>query len=168
MPLSSNRSFSEAPALNQERPEQDQLAGWDKSFGQAAVLRPSIWPAAPADAKKPRIGVIDGYIKTCERWGLNKSQQIALLGYSGNELVAEHVLAGRMRASQDVLDRTGYILGISIGLSALFNKSLESELGWLRSPNSNTGQLSPLEFMLKGRMVNLIAVFNLVASERAL
>jgi hypothetical protein len=168
MPLHNNRNFSDhAAPVNQERPEQGQFVGMEGSFGGATILRLPIWPAVTAD-KKQRVGVIDGFVKTCERWGLNKPQQIALLGYAGNELAAEHVLAGRIRASQDVLDRTGYVLGISIGLRALFNNSIDGEVSWLKAPNTNIDHLSPLEFVLKGRMVNLIAVFNLVAHERAL
>jgi hypothetical protein len=122
----------------------------------------------PATAPIPRRGVVDGFIKTCERWKLEKPDWVTLLGYNGDELGAEQIFRNRIRASRDVVDRTGYVLGISIGLAALFNNSIEAELNWLNTPNAKLDNATPMAVMLRGKMVSLITIFNLVNYERAL
>src|SRR5437879_6406375 len=64
---------------------------------------------------QPR-GVMDGFVKTCQRWGLSRKEQLILLGYGGDgEFLGRQLLNGRwLVPSQDVKDRAGYILGISI------------------------------------------------------
>src|SRR6267143_1498920 len=103
-------------AFNQEQPSQGQAIGTDAGLDPTRVLRPSRWPEANENVKV-RKGAIDGFVRTCERWRLSQPEQIILLGYAGNELAGLPVLAGRVRPSQDVIDRVGYALGISIGLS---------------------------------------------------
>ena len=111
---------------------------------------------------------MDGLIKTCERWKLKRPDWVTLLGYNGDELGAEQIFRNRIRASRDVVDRTGYVLGISIGLAALFNNSIEAEIDWLNRPNPKLDNATPMAVMLNGKMVSLITVFNLVNYERAL
>lgn len=117
----------------------------------------------------PRPGVIDAFIKTCQRWGLSDKQQIILLGYADNEFLGSQLLNGRwLRSSQDVKDRAGYILGISIGLGALFDESVEAEVTWLNTDHPKLEGATPLAFMLGGRMVSLMSVAQVVAEEREL
>jgi Protein of unknown function (DUF2384) len=83
--------------------------------------------------------------------------------------LGRQILEGRLLAPpQDVRDRAGYVLGISLGLGALFNDSEEAELLWLRQPRSVFGGHSAIEFMLEGRMGNLMVVAQMVAAERGL
>ena len=117
----------------------------------------------------PRPGVIDAFIKTCQRWGLSDKQQITLLGYADNEFLGSQLLNGRwLQPSQDVKDRAGYILGISIGLGALFDESVEAEVTWLNTAHPKLRGVTPLAFMLGGRMAPLMTVAQLVAEEREL
>ncbi|MBR1235619.1 DUF2384 domain-containing protein [Bradyrhizobium sp. AUGA SZCCT0182] len=129
----------------------------------------SIDQAAPPIAN-PRVrrGAIEGFVRTCERWRLDSRKQVILLGYPGNELAAQPILMGRVRPSQDALDRTGYVLSISIGLSAIYNDSVGAELDWLSRPHSALGQVAPLDFMLDGRMPSMMRVNDLVSTERGL
>ncbi len=116
-----------------------------------------------------RPGVIDAFVKTCQRWGLTEKQQIVLLGYADNEFLGTQLLTGRwLRPSQDVKDRAGYILGISVGLGALFDESVEAEVTWLNTAHSKLRGVAPLALMLGGRMASLMTVAQLVAEEREL
>jgi hypothetical protein len=114
-------------------------------------------------------GAIDAFVKICERWRLLPHDQIVLLGYKTSLSVGLFVLLGpSLGLSQDVKDRTGYVVGISIGLGAIFDESLEAELDWLNTPHPKLANETPLSHMLHGRMINLITVASLVADERGL
>lgn len=157
------------PVFNNPAPLQQHVEGNHIGTGLSLVdLQASFVQAGQVSARKLRRGAADGFINTCERWRLAKSDQIALLGYAGDEFGAERVLRNQIRASQDVLDRTGYVLGISIGLSALFNNSIDAELAWLNRPHAQLGNVTPMAHMLQGKMLGLINVFQLVSQERAL
>lgn len=116
-----------------------------------------------------RSGIVDAFIKTCQRWGLNEDQQVILLGYFGNEFFARRILEGGwLRVPQDVRDRIGYVLGISVGLGALYNENAQAEVTWLGRNHPKLDGVSPLALMLQGRMVALMTVAHLVAEEREL
>jgi hypothetical protein len=92
-----------------------------------------------------------------------------LLGYKGSEFLGQQLLAGLfLELSQDTRDRVGYVLGISLGLGALFDEHEEAELSWLMVERDALNGQSALNFMLEGRMVNLMIVADLVARERGL
>jgi hypothetical protein len=113
-------------------------------------------------------GMFDAFVKTCQRWRLEERWHATLLGYKDNEFLGQQLLRGYVPPrTQDVRDRIGYVLTISLGLGALFNEDADAELSWLTKehPLLNT---SPLEFMLRGRMINLITVADIVRAERAL
>lgn len=140
-------------------------------LGNAALgLTPIDWTprTAPSSNVRVRRGAIEGFVRTCERWRLSRPQQIVLLGYRGDELAAQPILTGRARPSQDVLDRSGYILSISIGLAALYNESLNAEIEWLTRPHTALCQATPLSVMLDGKMLSMIRIHDLVATERGL
>jgi hypothetical protein len=117
----------------------------------------------------PPQGVMDGFVKTCQRWGLTEAQELLLLGYGDNEFLGLQLLSGRwLRPSQDVKDRVGYVVGISVGLGAIFNEVLEAEVRWLKTVHPRLGGKTPLDYMLGGRMSALMTVSYLVEEERAL
>jgi hypothetical protein len=114
-------------------------------------------------------GVIDAFVKTCQRWHLSTTDQVTLLGYKGSGAFGRQFLDGRLSVvPQDIRDRSGYVLGISLGLGALFNDSEEAELRWLSEPRPHFGGRSAIDFMLEGRMENLMIVAQIVAAERNL
>jgi hypothetical protein len=117
----------------------------------------------------PPRGVMDGFIKTCQRWGLTESEQLILLGYRDNEFLGVQLLNGRwLRPSQDVKDRVGYVVGISIGLGAIFDEAVAAEVTWLKTVHPKLGGSAPLGYMLGGRMSAIMTVADLVAEEREL
>jgi hypothetical protein len=159
--------FGAQPAAQQERLQFGPLLA--EGAKELQLLSPS--EQSPNFVQQPTSpsGVLDGFVKTCQRWGLAERQQLVLLGYGDNEFLGLQLLKGRwLRVSQDVKDRAGYVLGISIGLGSIFNEVLEAEVSWLKTSHPKLGGEAPLDYMLKGRMVSLMRVSNLVAEERAL
>ena len=123
----------------------------------------------PKQAASFNSGAIDAFVKTCQRWHLSPEQQIILLGYNGSEFFGQQLLEGRLIApSQDVRERAGYILAISIGLGSLFDNSERAELAWLNAPRDALNGNSALAYMLEGRMANLMHVTTMVARERGM
>jgi hypothetical protein len=125
--------------------------------------RPAGWPRLV-----PR-GLMEAFVKTCQRWRLNEHEQTVLLGYGTNPSLAREMMSGRYAdLPQDVRDRVGYTIGISVGLGAVFDEAVQAELDWLHKPHPKLGSRTPLRVMLMGRMAQLITVSDLVAEERAL
>lgn len=113
-------------------------------------------------------GMFDTFVNTCQRWGLDEGARLKLLGFSENDFLGSQLLAGYVSArTQDVKDRVGYILAISLGLGTIFNEAVKPELDWLSKVHPKLGE-SPLKHILRGRMVHLISVAALVAAERNL
>lgn len=122
-----------------------------------------------AQRPAPARGAMDGFIKTCQRWRLTPGQQVTLLGYAGNEFLGVQLLSGQLLLpSQDVKDRIGYVVGISVGLGTIFDESVEAELAWLNTPHAKLKGMTPLAHMLGGRMSALMVVAGLVAEAREL
>ena len=69
---------------------------------------------------------------------------------------------------QDVQERAGYVLAISVGLGSLFDDAEDAELAWLNTPREDLKGRSPLACMLEGRMANVIEVALLVNRERGM
>jgi uncharacterized protein (DUF2384 family) len=112
------------------------------------------------------LGVMEAFVKTCQRWRLNEHEQAVLLGHPP---LAREMMSGRYGdLSQDVRDRVGYIVGISVGLGAVFDEAVQAELDWLHRPHPKLADRTPLNVMLMGHMAQLITVSDLVAAERAL
>jgi hypothetical protein len=113
-------------------------------------------------------GMFDAFVKTCQRWRLEERSHATLLGYKDYEFLGQQLLRGYVPPrTQDVRDRIGYVLAISLGLGALFNEDADAELSWLTTEHPLL-KTSPLDFMLRGRMINLITVADIVRAERAL
>lgn len=151
-------------------PLQERSPGGLSALMPIGLRSPSMEPVPHfVQAPTPRPGVIDAFVKTCQRWGLSDKQQIILLGYAGNEFFGSELLKGRwLRPSQDVKDRAGYILGISVGLGALFDESVEAEVTWLNTAHPKLRGSKPFELMLGGHMAALMTVAQVVAEEREL
>jgi hypothetical protein len=113
-------------------------------------------------------GMFDAFVKTCQRWRLEEQSHATLLGYKDYEFLGQQLLHGYVPPrTQDVRDRIGYVLAISLGLGSLFNEDADAELSWLTTEHPLL-KTSPLDFMLRGRMINLITVADIVRAERAL
>ena len=112
-------------------------------------------------------GIVEGFIKTCQRWNLNSEQQKTLLGYSPSDPYDDLVLCvAPIFMTQDFKDRIGYVIGISIGLQILFRGNREAEINWLVCKRKSLGDLAPIVYMLKGHMIDIIEISHLVDRER--
>ena len=137
------------------------------------VTRPQHTVAVPgasneADAPRPH-GILEAFVKTCQRWRLDRNQQVVLLGFSPPSTLGTYVLNGQvLSASVDVQDRAALVFGISLGLGALFDEDPGVENEWLRTPRARFANASPLDYMLEGHMNHLLAVAELVRHERGL
>jgi hypothetical protein len=139
-----------------------------RGLSDAAIARTEFSIAQPSDNQAIRRGVITGFTRVCERWQISRAKQLALLGYADDEFLGAQILAGRTRGGQDVKDRVGYLIAIAIGLRALFNNSVNSELRWLQTPRFETDGKPPIDYMTEGRMINLMRARELVDHERGL
>lgn len=130
---------------------------------------PQQTPPHPLQSIAPPQGIMDGFVKICQRWGLTEAQQLLLLGFGDNEFLGLQLLNGRwLRPSQDVKDRVGYVVGTSVGLGAIFDDVLEAELRWLKTAHPKLENKTPLNYMLAGTMRALMIVSRVVEEERAL
>ena len=109
------------------------------------------------------------FVNTCMRWHLDERQQMILLGYSESSIIDRELLAGRTtELSRDVEDRAGFVIGIGLGLSAIFGNQREAEMSWLNLRRNSLGCKTAIEYMLEGSMLNLIAISEMIRRERGI
>ena len=109
------------------------------------------------------------FVNTCKRWHLDERQQMILLGYSESSIIDGELLAGRTtELSRDVEDRAGFVIGIGLGLSAIFGNQREAEMSWLNLRRNSLGCKTAIEYMLEGSMLNLIVVSQMIRRERGI
>lgn len=126
------------------------------------------WPVNQAEASSLR-GIIDAFVNTCQRWRLNHDDRMILLGYRPHDVIGQQVLAGLVSpSSQDVEDRVGCVVGISLGLGTVFGEAIDAEIGWLRQPRAKLNDKSAIGYMLEGHMANLFVITEMVKHERGL
>lgn len=114
-------------------------------------------------------GICDACAEVCRRRDLGRDRQAALLGYPGDLAAGQRSLNGRLvLQSPDQKDRAKYIVGVSLGLGALFEENIEAEITWLNQPRAKLGNQSPLDYMLEGNMTNLSTVVEMVKRERGI
>ena len=113
--------------------------------------------------------IIKVFVNTCKRWHLDERQQLILLGFSGCSIIDRKLLADRTtELSRDVEDRAGFVIGIGLGLSAIFGNQREAEMSWLTLRRNVLGCKSAIEYMLEGGMLNLIVVSQMIRRERGM
>ncbi len=130
----------------------------------------SSYPQSPIhDIGTTRHVIIKVFANTCRRWQLNNQQQLILLGYRGNDAIGGELLAGHTNElPRDVEDRAGLVIGIGLGLSAIFGNNVEAELSWLNLHRNVLGRKSAKEYMLDGGMVNLFTISEMINRERGI
>ncbi len=115
-------------------------------------------------------GILNAYVKTCQRWNLEPDKQMIFLGYEPNDAFGREVLSGHVPPpeSKDFRDRIAYFLCISLGLGTVFNEAVEAELNWLNRTRPELNDKSAFDYMLEGNLSNLFIVADLVDHERRL
>jgi Protein of unknown function (DUF2384) len=164
--LSNHVGLSNGSVAGKSNVPQVQPAEALATSGLIPRTTPHLLPSQPAAAGK---GVVGAFAKICQRWRLSRADQVVLLGYKGSEFFGEQLLDGNLLSPpQDVLERAGYVLAISVGLGSLFDDAEEAELAWLNTPRDDLRGRSPLAYMLEGRMTNVIEVALSVNRERGM
>lgn len=160
-PTANQQSSNHADLQNQYL---QTLSGSQRPLGPRSAAQPETVTFNPY-AAAPR-GMFDAFLNTCQRWRLEQSSQLKLLGYAEQEFLGSQLLMGHMPArTQDVKDRIGYVLAISLGLGTIFNEAVAPELEWLSTKHPHLDE-APLAFMLRGRMFHLMAVGDIVRQMR--
>ena len=116
-----------------------------------------------------RKGIVEGFVKVCNRWGLDQKKQKILLGISESGIFSDAILNDNsFNLPQDLKDRIGYVISISLGLGILFGGNTDAEIEWLNSNRHSLSDLTPIEYMLQGHMFNIINIAEMVNRERGL
>ncbi len=114
-------------------------------------------------------GLAEGYKSVCERWSLDALGIAKLLHLEEEIGLCDLILSGQvLPMTGDLKDRMALVIGISIGLGELFDDDKDAELQWLTSKRPELGSISPLEHMLKGDLLNVRDVVDLVDNARGL
>ncbi len=114
-------------------------------------------------------GLAEGYKNVCERWSLDAIGMTKLLHLEEEIGLCNLILSGQVPPmTGDLKDGMALVVGISIGLGELFDDDKDAELQWLTSKRSELASVSPLEHMLKGDLLNIRDVVDLVDNARGL
>ena len=96
-------------------------------------------------ARSDMLGLTEAFANTCERWSLGPADRAKLLGMDGK--------------GDSVKVRAAYVIGVGLGLDALFQDA-EAERHWLDTERSELGGTSPLDSMLSGRFDEVVELLN--------
>ncbi|MCK1489707.1 hypothetical protein IVB14_04530 [Bradyrhizobium sp. 180] len=156
--------------VDNQKPSYPISQGSEPTLGYAPLgpVKPVRQSAVPGQHTSVPRGMFETFINTCQRWGLSQSGQLTLLGYDEQDFLGSQLLMGHVPArTRDVKDRIGFVLAISLGLGTIFDEAVAPEVRWLSTEHPKLRE-SPLRHMLRGGMVHLTAVSNLVSIERNL
>jgi Protein of unknown function (DUF2384) len=140
----------------------------------ASLNRPLIrleWDR-PADlsnkdvAKRLSPSAVKGFLKIAALWELRDEDARQLLGGMSNGAFYELKKAGSRALDQDRLTRISLLTGIFKALNILYGKKLADR--WVHLPNTNPmfGGEQPLTYMIKGGMLAMLRVRQLLDARR--
>lgn len=119
---------------------------------------------APEDLVNPGLRSV---FRIAEKWGLDNDQLSVLLGQPSRSSFFRWKAGHAAQASQDLLERLSYMLGIYKALHTLFSHD-DVANSWISQPNDNpvfAGQ-PPLQRMLAGKVSDLYVVREHVDAAR--
>ena len=107
------------------------------------------------------------FFKIAQTWGLNRSDQMSLLGLTATSTYQNWKADSDGRLTPDALERISYVLGIYKALQILFPDTHIAD-GWIKQPNTGLpfNGRSPLDHMRQGKMQNLLEVRDYLDSHR--
>lgn len=143
---------------------------WNIGFESTPEIEPRDHPAGyPVRSTQQPTGLAEGFKNVCERWSLDRLAMAKLLHLEEEIGLSKLILSGQVPpVTGDLKDRMALVIGISIGLGELFDDDKNAELQWLNSGRSELSGLSPLEHMLKGDLLNLRNVVEILDYARGL
>jgi uncharacterized protein (DUF2384 family) len=126
------------------------------SFKSERPARPAV---APTDALR-------GFFHIMDAWKVGAEDARILLGSPPERTYYSWRQGNGVRVPQDTLRRIGYIAGIFKALQIVYSNPQTAD-GWIQRPNKAFGDLSPLERMRGGDVVDLAAVRSYIDAARA-
>ena len=110
---------------------------------------------------------LKGFFHIADGWGLDTRAQLALLGQPPRSTFFAWKKGVPATLSRDTLERISYLLGIWKALRILIPDEPQA-LAWVRRPNGNPlfAGLTPLEYMTRGRILDLADVRRLLDARR--
>lgn len=148
----------------------ERQSAWNVGVGYKPGTERRDYPAGiSVRSRQEPTGLAEGYKSVCERWSLDALGMTKLLHLEEESGLCDLILSGQVPPmTGDLKDRMALVIGISIGLGELFDDNKDGELQWLNLTRSDLGGDSPLEFMLKGALLNIRDVVDLVDNARGL
>lgn len=145
-------------------------SAWNVGFDSGPEIEGRDDPTSyPVRSSQKPTGLAEGFKNVCERWSIDPFAMAKLLHLEEEIGLSRLILSGHVPpVTGDLKDRMALVIGISIGLGELFDDDKNAELQWLTSARSELSSLSPLEHMLKGDLLNLRDVVELLDNARGL
>lgn len=108
------------------------------------------------------------FFTLAEEWGLNQNEQLSLLGLSSRTTLKnyrERVAAGDdIKLPNDTLERLSLIAGIRKAVELLFPENRWND--YMHASNRALNDLSPLQWMLEGRVGSLYDIRRYLDAQR--
>lgn len=112
---------------------------------------------------------INPFISICQRWDIGRWDALNLLGYTPESEYGSDLLTGHEPVvSEDTKLRISLVIGISLGLGALFDENLEAERAWIRVPREALNGDAPIDHMIRKGLDNIENVVDLLNKERGI
>ena len=121
--------------------------------------------AVPAASPTSGTVAIKAFNRIANAWRLSRSERQRLLAIS--ERTADRWRdPAKADPNRDQFERISYVLGIYAGLSAIFENA-PFAVEWVRRPNTDFGEATPLDRMLAGNVGDLAYVRAYIDAWRA-
>jgi uncharacterized protein (DUF2384 family) len=116
-----------------------------------------------ASTRAPRSApvALKAFAKIADRWGLECAQKRILLATTESTLRRWSRNPESAKLGRDQLERISYVLGIFAGLHQILGDTALAD-EWVKRPNSEFGNLTPLARMLGGNVGDLFFVRSYV------
>lgn len=121
--------------------------------------------AAEAAADPHRSAMV-GFFRIMEIWGVGNAGARRILGSPALRTFYEWKAGRVRRIPADTMRRIGYVAGIYKALQILYSDPGQAD-GWVRRPNRQFGDHTPLERMSAGDVTDLAAVRAYLDAARA-
>lgn len=112
------------------------------------------------DAPETARAGIRAAFKIRDHWQLTRPELTRLLGIRSETTLRNWTAHTPERLAPDILDRMGYLIAIFYTLEQI--RGGARSVQWLRAPNTGSPFFGrpPLEYMLEGRMADLIETYR--------
>lgn len=120
----------------------------------------SVAPIRPSITDEEAAALARTIVNLFRRWQLDDAEACAILGGMPNDAWTrwkEGKVDHPERINNGLRRRMAILMGVHVGLSTLFDTP-ERCCAWVRNPNEDLKGKAPLDFMMQGKIDNLIRV----------